>query len=293
MTPCYQVEFQTPKRFTLNGLWFGTRRAKRVYIFVHGLAGSVFGEAEKRLTKALVSSGESVFIFNNRGHDIVSKLYGDAPRTKKGYKRIVAGAAHEVFTDCVDDIEGAVQFAEHEGARQIVLIGHSTGCQKSVYWASKRARFHRSLAGIVLLGPLSDRAVYLHEVGERKLESAIKKAKALVAAGKGTEILPRSVWDSTLDAQRLLSLAMKTSSEELFTYSDERQVPTALRSVRVPMLALLAEEDEYSDRPAAELYDWFLKHIYEGEVAIVPEVGHSYRGAEGALAKAIRQWLRK
>lgn len=293
MTPAHIVEIQTPKGFTLNGIWYGPRATRRVYVFVHGLGGSVFGEAEKRIIKPIVSNTEAVLVFNNRGHDIISKLYGDAPKTRKGYKRIVAGSAHEVFTDCVDDIEGVVRFLESRKVKEIVLIGHSTGCQKSIYWASKKGRDHRAVKGIVLLAPMSDRAAYIKEMGETKVDDAIKQAKQLVKAGKPHELVGKEIWNSTADAQRLVSLADADSKEEIFNYHQSTKPPKTFCSVHIPILTILAEGDEYSDRSAEDLYWWFLDHTYEGEVTIIPDAPHSFKGREKKAAILIKDFMKE
>ncbi len=293
MTPAQVVQITTPKRFILNGLWFGPKRAKTVFIFTHGLAGSMFGEAEKKLAKPLVGPDTAVLLFNNRGHDIISKAYGEAPRTRKGYKRILAGSAHEVFTDCVDDLEGVVDFVEKAGAKRIALVGHSTGCQKSIYWASKKGTAHPKVKAVVLLAPVSDRAAYLKELGLQKLSKAESVARSLVRAKKSDSLLPREIWPGEADAQRVLSLISNDSEEEIFLYAQPNRMPRTLRKVHIPTLVFWAERDEYAYGPANEIARWFEKSLKcDHKVVIVPNVGHSFKGGETLVAKEMKQFMR-
>src|SRR3989338_10849106 len=140
MRECRVAEIVTPKRVLLNGLWFGAKRPNRVIIWVHGLGSSVFSKLG--IVEKLVDKNTAVISFNNRGHDKVSRIARVGE--KRIGKTILGGGAHEVFTDCVDDIQGAINFVRRAGVKNIYLAGHSTGCQKSIYWAGKKSGHGRS-----------------------------------------------------------------------------------------------------------------------------------------------------
>ena len=38
------------------------------------------------------------------------------------------------FTDCLLDIEGAINYAKEKGYKDIILEGHSYGCNKVIYY---------------------------------------------------------------------------------------------------------------------------------------------------------------
>jgi pimeloyl-ACP methyl ester carboxylesterase len=278
MRPCHIVEIQTPKRVRLNGLWFGPRRATRVILWIHGLGSSAFSKS--KLIDQLVDKETAVLAFNNRGHDTVSSI-------RQGEKYIPGGMAHEVFKDCVDDIEGALRLIRKSGAREIFIGGSSTGCQKSVYWASKKGR---GVGGLILLAPISD---YSFTRKMKGYERALKCAKTMIRAHKKHALLPLDVWPYTIDAQRFLSVYAGSGEEEIFTYWDKKQTPKILHSVKTPLLVVLAEKDEYGDRPAKKIQDWFAEHLkIDDEVLIVKNAPHSFSGAEKRVAKAIRSFIR-
>lgn len=281
MRAAHVLEIQTPKGVLLNGLWFGPTKAKTVYVWLHGLSSTVFSKHD--IATLLTDRNSAVLMFNNRGHDQVSKV-----RTVTG-KRIRGGSAHEKFTDCVDDIDGAIAYAKKAGAKQIFLVGHSTGCQKAAYWASRRKI---GVRGIVLLAPISDYAATVMIDGQKTIDRAMKVARSLVRAKRSHELLPESVWSHALlaDAQRFISLYSGAGPEEQFPYWQSHRRAVGLSRVKIPMLAVLAQNDEYADRPAEELYGWFLERIYEGEVHIVPKADHGFRGEEQKVAQLIRSW---
>lgn len=286
MRAAYVVDIITPKKVRLNGLWFKAPRSKRAVIFVHGLTGSAF--SMHRIFDAFLAEGISVLAFNNRGFEQVASV---SQRVGNRSMEITVGGTHEVFTDCVDDIEGALHTARALGATDIYLAGHSTGAQKSIYWASKKGN---GVKGYILLGPLSDYEGALSEKGKKRLKKDVAHAKRLVAAGKPHMLMPQQPGEWFLcDAQRFLSLYTPDSPEEIFTYIQPGATPCTLQSVRAPILVLLAGADEYGSVPAKKIADWFVRWIQNGHVVIVPKVRHSFKGAEKAVAKTVRKFMKE
>ena len=102
---------------------------------------------------------------------------------------------------------------------------------------------------------------------------------------------PLTKW-SFDDAQRFLSLYTPNSTETVFPYEQPGKNPRTLKSVKVPILVLWAEKDEYADRPAKEIAAWFDENIRAPHrVVIVPKVKHGFKGGEKVVARAIRQFF--
>lgn len=295
MSLCDTIEIVTPKKVLLNGLWFGPARAKRAIIWVHGLGSSLFSKLD--IVKKLADKNTAVVTFNNRGHDKVSRI-AHAGETRlratrgqeKTGKTVLGGAAHEVFKECADDIQGAINFVKRAGAKDIWLVGHSTGCQKSIYWASKKGR---GVKGIVLLAPISDYSAETHLKGKRKIARAALAARALVARKKPHSLLPEALWPEPIDAQRFLSLYTPDSREEMFTYAQPKKIPRLLQSVKLPILATFAGKDEFADRPAKEIAEWFERNTGANlKTLIVQNSTHSFRGKETKIASAVKRWIK-
>lgn len=283
MRLCEPIEIVTPKKVLLNGLWFGPTKTKQAIIWVHGLGNSAFSKLD--IVQTLADKNISVITFNNRGHDAVAMI----SRTNST-KRIHGGAAHEIFADCVDDVQGAINFVRKGGVRNIYLAGHSTGCQKSIYWASRKRA--RGVKGVILVAPISDYSAEIHLKGKGKIARAAVAARSLVAKGKKHQLLPSKMWPYIIDAQRFLSLYTPDSTEEIFTYAQPKKVPRLLQSVKLPMLAIFAEKDEYADRPAKDIAGWFERNTEANlETFIVPRATHSFLGKEADVASAIKDWI--
>lgn len=280
---CQPIRFLTPKKFQLNGLWFFIPKSRQVIIFIHGLGGTMFWP---ELIYELANKKTSVLAFNNRGHDKISTL---KRLDKKGKAhKILVGSAHEVFTDCVDDIQGAVNFCKKQGFKKIILVGHSTGCQKAVYYLYKNKN-QKQIIKVVLLCPISDYADAI-KFNKKVVRQAENFARKLLEAGKKDQLLPPEIWPNLHDAQRFLSLFTPDSKEEIFCYATLSKIPTTLQKITIPMILVFAERDEYLDRPLLKIIKWFKEKLVDQDVIIkiIKDANHNFAKREKALINTIR-----
>lgn len=254
---------------------------------MHGLGGSVFSMLQT--IEQMVDSRTAVLTFNNRGHDVVSRV-----KTRGKIKHsTLGGAAFENFEDCVDDIDGAIRFARKQGAKEIYLVGHSTGCQKIAYWAYKR---RRGLKGLILLAPMSDYAGILKLQGEARLMKATRTAREMLRKKKMNDLIPHKVWPyGSVGPKRFLSLYTQDSTEQsIFSYFNPKCASTMYSSIRIPILAMFAKNDEYADRRASEIAQWFVDRSYMQKCTaeIIPRANHGFKKREELVARTIKNWMR-
>lgn len=285
------VQIETTDRLLLNGFWFGPSHANTVFILIHGLTSNAY--ANHGLVLPLVDKNTAVLTFSNRGSEKITRFKKRDRRKKKGYSSVTIGEAHEVFTDCVHDIAGAVNFAKKQGAKHIILIGHSTGCQKSIYYLAMRNK-QKNVDGVVLLAPMSDYAGAQKHMDSLMVETATKYAQNLIAQDKPHELIPLEIWPLMHDAQRFISLYTSDSSEEIFCYSNPMKKPSTLQKVKIPQLILLADKDEFRDRPMKHIAKWFSSKLLRknAEVHIINYAPHNFFNHEKEVAEAIRSWRR-
>jgi pimeloyl-ACP methyl ester carboxylesterase len=288
---CLHVQFITPKKYILDGLWYGGVKPRRAIVFIHGLGSSAF--AHHDYLAPLADRKTAVIFFNNRGHDQVSRIKRVGSRAARKQRSLVAGAAHEVFADCADDIQGVVNVLRRKGVKELYLVGHSTGCQKSVYYLGAN-RGRKNVRGAVLLCPVSDYAGIRKSAGPKRLQRAEAAARRLRRKRKSHAYVPPEIWPDLVDAQRFLSLYTPNGTEELFTYAQPRKVPKILRRIRIPLHVVLAENDEYHDRDTREIGAWFSANMRakRGSVSVIPKAGHGFKGLEHKVVNEVRVWLR-
>jgi len=256
----------------------GRRRAALVW--VHGLGSTFFSGQPliREVSARLNAIGVGYFKFNNRGHGAVSR----------GGRRL-AGAAFERFGQSVEDIRAMVTFARARGYRRVILAGHSTGANKVLHYAA-RAR-DRRLSGIVLLGPISDVAAEAKHLGARELRRRVAVAEK-IARRDPMALVPRA-W-GYWSAQRYISLYRPGGVEDVFQYYRANARWTALRSVRLPIAAIVGDRDEFLDRPARDVIDAFRRNATRARSftgAVIPGARHGFQHRERELADLLVRWI--
>lgn len=285
------ISFVTTDKLILNGVWFGKKNNKTAVIFIHGLGGSIFSRLE--IVSSLGKGKVSVLTFNNRGSGNINGFKKIDKTKAKGYGKFLAGEWHEIFTECVHDIEGAIQFSKSCGAKKIYLFGHSTGCQKIIYYLAQKNN-QKSITGAILACPLSDWSISQKYNDKKMMRRAEKKARELVKKGKPHELLPKNIWPYGHDAQRFLSLHTPDSKEEIFTYAQPDKKPKTLQKVKIPVLGIFAGNDEFNDRPTQEIVSWFEKNTGENFSSVtIFKADHSFTGKNKSIENVIQRYIKK
>ncbi|GIW59801.1 MAG: hypothetical protein KatS3mg087_0867 [Patescibacteria group bacterium] len=284
------IFFETRQGVMLRGLWLGGVAAKKVIVFVHGLGGSLF--SGYNYLSEIASEDTAVVLFENRGHDWVTRIKVRDSGAKGGVGYISGGGAMEVFTDCVDDLMGVADFVRGQGAVEVYLVGHSTGCQKIVY-ALVNSDLQDRVSGVVLMAPMSDYAGSLAVMDREVLERAVMVGKEMVAGGRGMELLPAELGVGIYSAQRFVSLNDIESAEEVFPYAFLKKEPIELKKISLNMRVILAEMDEHRDREMREIKSWFDEVVQSKDYrcVIVEGANHGFEGMEKSVQKIIEEFV--
>ena len=245
------------------------RKNAPLLIFVHGMGSNFYRSAlKKAFLDAAPALGLGLLTFNNRG----------AGR----------GTETEEFRMCLHDLDAAAAFAQRQGSRKLVFVGHSTGCQKIVYWQARRQ--HPAVAGLVLLAPADDYAVTRRDLG-RRFEGKLAWARRMVARGR--EAAPVTGLYERFTARRFLSLAERHAAEaNVFRYAGAL---TQFRRVTCPLLAVFGEQEEFAVLPPMEMLAILRRKTNSRDFDdwLLPGATHSFKGCETELALAVCQWVRE
>jgi pimeloyl-ACP methyl ester carboxylesterase len=248
---------------------------------VHGL-GSTFSSGQpliRALSGRLNAAGIGYLKLNTRGHGVV---------TRAG-KRL-AGAAFEHFGESVHDIRATIALAVRSGYRRVILAGHSTGANKVLHYMARTR--DRRVAGLILLGPVSDVAGERKRIGRRELARRVAAAERI--ARRDPEALVPRAWGFR-SAGRFISLYRPGEAEDVFPYYRPDAGWTALRRIRVPLAVIVGGRDEYLDRRPEALAAAFERNairVRSFRGIVVPRANHGFRGHERALVREIVRWAR-
>ena len=171
--------FKTDDNERLHGLLFTPVRSPSdlALLFIHGVAMNFYLPPLSVFGQELAMRGYHSFVINTRGHDWISRA---------GNLNKFGGSAYETLEECLPDLDGALDYLTERGYRRFVLIGHSLGAIKSIIYQGTRQR--RDVAGVVSCS--APRQFYTERAARQPgFRELIEKAEALVAAGKGEELL--------------------------------------------------------------------------------------------------------
>jgi pimeloyl-ACP methyl ester carboxylesterase len=144
---------------------------------------------------------------------------------------------HTLQDDC-EELTALIEQLHYRG--RVVLMGHSTGCQDSIWFmqhAPEKAR--QRVRGVVLQGPVSDRdcMATLPDTAEH-----IALARSLQPAA----LMPREAGDAPITAARYLSLAAAGGDDDMFSADlSSEELQQKLGHMTVPTLTLCSLADEY------------------------------------------------
>ena len=275
------VSFESSDKLRLTGFLMKSKpKNKKLIIHIHGMGGNFYYNTFiKPINDTLQKSNYDLFTINTRGNGYITKFY-------QGTKKKYIGVAHEKLEECIYDIEGAMKFAKKLGYNEFILSGHSTGCQKMIYYQSKKQ--NKKVKAILLLAPGDDYAIDQKEKG-KDFTKAVNYAKNQVKKGKGNEILPP--WISKYSAKRYLEFAdPKNTESQLLAYSGKLK---HFSNIKTPILAVFGEKDEFLVGTAQDAFEVLRNKTNSEflETRIIKDTNHGFKKKEKLLAKVIIDFL--
>jgi pimeloyl-ACP methyl ester carboxylesterase len=248
----------------------GPATAGAVLLF-HGNTMNFYTGAPRFLPPALTAMGYACLAFNRRGHDIL------AIRDS----RAAEGAAFQLTREGVEDNRTAARWMAERGFPPPVIIGHSNGGMLAV----PHVVAHPDTPAMILLSAHGGgrdgvrRSSQAGLMAADRLDEIIAQAHALVAAGRGSELMLMPGWWYVITAESFLD--RMTAMPDILELAP---------SVRCPVLYIRGDQESAENYPAEAFRD---RAAGTCEVAIIPNCDHFYRNREAAVIERVTTWLRK
>lgn len=242
-------------------------------VWVHGLYGAFYHPPYVELARVMAMRGYLSVIGNLRGHDFGALLPDRTGRP------VVCGGAWERFHESPYDIAAWIDAAMRLGVDDLVLVGHSFGGRKGVYYQVERndPRIRGVAIGSTALSyPPVDRDM-------------LERAEEMVSCGRGRDLLPWPPIGASMSAQSFVDGEM-TYQNVLIEHNGR---PSMISRLRVPLLAFYGDSDE-----AIELIRENVETIARNapqspgvRTAIVPGADHLYTGCEDHVGNLLTRWV--
>ena len=261
-----------------GGLIQSKKPTKSIVLHIHGMTDEFFdGKLVEAVAQAAKDAGHDFFTFNNRGAALITLIKGR-----------FLGTSMERFEDCKKDITGALTALHKLGYRKFILSGHSTGCQKIVYYTKTVKKF--PIEALVCMSPADDLAVQKEKLG-KKFGAYLKEAEKLTKKNKGDTILPKEFATPMWSAQRFYHLFKDNSIEGgIFNYA---KPITSTAKIQQPILAVFGEEEQYAVLPPEEMLQMLSKTFQnkKSKTALIEKGDHSYHGQEKPLYRILKKFF--
>ena len=230
----------------------------KIVIHVHGLNGNFY---ENRfidtLAKSYTDNNYAFLTFNNRGRDVITELL-------KGDGFTVIGGSLERFKDCILDIDGVVNWVIEKGYNEIILEGHSYGCNKVLYYYNYRKSDY--FKKIVLLAPCDIPSEGKKFLNKEEYEKAKNDSTRLVQEGKENDL----------------------------RYVDgENGRSELLNSIEIPVLVIFGDMDEcVLTQPIEVVKKYLTNNLRDCNIQIINGADHLYAGKYDELGKIIKRRMK-
>ena len=198
--------------------------AATAVILVHGNTSRFYDQPYVELGRELAALGYTFITANTHGHDVTSVIWGPEGESNPG------GACWERFDEVPLDLEAWVGLAADLGYERVVLMGHSFGANKVVYYQA--VRDDPRVAGVVSASG---------DVRWKANPERLAQAERMEAEGKPDEVLPALEVPWYLMSARTY-LGRARFAQHVF---DSDTQSAYVSRVRCPILAFYGTEEEW------------------------------------------------
>ncbi len=260
---------------------FESKEKDLCVIFVHGMCQTIIDNYFAVVCGKMLAKNNIGFIYeHNRGHSIENDIL-----MKDGsYKR--CGCMYEVFEDCLLDIDLAIEKARKIGYKRFVLMGHSYGCNKIIYYYYKK---RPDILGMILAS--APDMVGLHLEYQKDYNELIKEAKDNIDSGEPTKLLSKLVEDYMyLSSQTYYNWFNKDSNLDNLPFMGKSDNWEQVLAIDVPLLTFIGSEE--TDNYLALLKNK-AKNCNDFVNEVISNTDHFYHNEEEQVSLLILDWIKK
>ncbi len=251
-------------------------------IFIHGMCQTIIDNYFSTVWGNILAENIIGFLYeHNRGHSIEN----DTLMKDGSFARY--GCMYETFEDCIYDIDLAISKAKELGYKRFILMGHSYGCNKSIYYYYKK---HPEVLGMILAS--APDMVGLQLLRQKDYSQLIKEAKENIDNGNPTKILSNLIEDYMyMSSGTYYNWFHKNSNLDNLPVTANSNNWNQFETIDVPILTFSGanETDNY-------LHLDFLKNKAKNcsdfEYKIINNTNHFYVNKEEEIGYLILNWIK-
>lgn len=282
------IEFITDA-YTSDGLklpmvHFESKEKDICVICIHGMCGTIIDNYFATVWGKLLSEKNIGFIYeHNRGHSIEN----DIVMKDGSFKRY--GCMYEIFEDCIYDIDLAIETVKEKGYKRIILLGHSYGCNKVIYYYYKK---QPNILGVILASAPDMIGSHL-SAQAYDYKELLKEAKDNIDNNEPTKLLHKMIEDYMyMSSQTYYNWYNENSELNNLPVISNPEHWEQLETIDVPILTFSGskEADYYLH---LDLLKEKAINCNNFEYKIINNTGHTYKTKELEIGNLIFDWINK
>lgn len=252
-------------------------------IFIHGMCETIIDNYFATVWgKILLKNGIGFVYEHNRGHSIEN----DIAMKDGSFKR--CGCMYEIFEESIYDIDLAIEKVKEFGYKRIILLGHSYGCNKVIYYYYKK---HPNILGIILASAPDMIGAHL-SVQSADYKQLLKEAKENIIKNHPTKLL-----------HKMIENYMYMSSQTYYNWYNEKSNLNNLpilsnpehweqfETIDIPIFTFSgSDEDDYYLH--LDLLKEKATKCPDFEYKIIENTTHTYQNKEKEIGNLILNWIK-
>ena len=269
----------------LDGIVFSPPKPRLAIVHVHGSLGNFYQQPFIRVfANRLARDRVAVLSFNLTAHDGVSEGY-----TAEREMRYVGGSLSK-FETCLDDLDALLQFARSISP-QVVLQGHSLGCDRVLFYVRQRAKD----VPLILLSPCDSRCLQEKWLGGGDIsEQAARLAGGAEDDEEEVKLVPAAEygvtgpdgWTYSIPINRGALLSIVNGPPFKILRVDKTAQPLSA----APAFVYMGANDAIRGAGFDEMREHVGRLLPASQVFTVDRGEHSLDGCEVEVADAISKW---
>ena len=252
-------------------------------IFIHGMCQTILDNYFAVVCGKILSENNIGFLYeHNRGHSIEN----DILMRDGSYKRY--GCMYEIFEESLLDIDLAIKKAKEFGYNRFILMGHSYGCNKLIYYYYKK---HPNILGIILAS--APDMIGSHLLLEPDYKELLSEAKKNIDNSEPTKLLHKMIEDYMyMSSLTYYNWYNENSNLDNLPVISNKEHWKQFETIDVPILTFSGSNEEDYYQHLDLLKDKAL-NCNNFEYKIIENTGHTYKNKEKEIANLIFEWINK
>lgn len=286
---------RTEDGLQLQGVHYDSETRDTLVLFTHGMGGNVIENYFAHVVGQTLSKNGVSFLFShNRGYNHINDIATSQLKESGGYKTVRIGVTYEIFTDSLMDIDAWMGEVRKLGYKKIILMGHSLGCNKTIYYFSERKP--PEVVGIILASPPDMVGLVKLPKYQPNSTDLFREAQENIKKGEPRKILSSLIWDwYHLSSQTFLSVFSEENEADNLPVLRNSDVFPQLATIDIPILGFMGEYDDITIRTPKEDLDLIASKAITCPSFMkehIPKASHTYDGREKELAEVVFYWIK-